>query len=602
MKNVLGLGKWLLHQAVEAIVPVVGGCAAALVDRGCGDAQLGRAVGEGLERAVEYFGKRIAERWLESYETQSPHEQREALEELAAMPADEARRHAESFLADLHFSFAEQDEEAALDYLTALPELLRGTLTFKSSLADAASLLRLLPGYEPPYAAPCDLPGTHYRLEAIVGSGGFGTVYRAVDPRMPYMPLAIKFCRGSAAVPVLKRERDNLERLIHAGKEDWSPRVVRLYGYDLEHPTPFLVYEWVPGGDLATSIGKRGTTPRPEAVLVWITGIVEGLAFTHRHGIVHRDLKPSNVLLGPDGVKLADFGIGGIAVAEREPSRSISMLRGAGTPLYMAPEQRRGEAPDPRHDLYSVGIIWYQLLLGDGSAELHPGWERELRQIRAPDAQIEIIRSCLGASRNRPADAGELLALLRHSEPIDAEAASPRMPTRPERETQPAFNRGAHTPPTIEPRSHILMLRELIRQYHDALGAVERAYPTPSDTKGQLVPIIMFGFGLPVGVTVALPIVFIALEGSFLSKCLFIPLVAIAGVALSAAFCSLLVRWHLRYHRRVRLKQPTIELNRCVDLLIRAFPTEIEAWGGRAALMNTEGANANRDRLEELVW
>src|SRR5262249_41381145 len=144
-----------------------------------------------------------------------------------------------------------------------------------------------------------------------------------------------------------------------------------------------------------------------DEVLELVVQVVEALAFAHAHGLVHRDLKPANILVevgepggagepgrvSAGGLKLADFGPGGGTSAPAVQGSPIgaatvdllsvadqaSLFRGAGTPLYMAPEQRRGAPPDPRHDLYSLGVMWYQLLVGDVSRELHPGWAKELR-------------------------------------------------------------------------------------------------------------------------------------------------------------------------------------------------------------------------------
>src|SRR5207248_6399488 len=129
------------------------------------------------------------------------------------------------------------------------------------------------------------------------------------------------------------------------------------------------------------------------------------LAFAHGQGLVHRDLKPANVLMDGATLKLADFGLGGVS-ASRPSSQTgtlttlaeqVSLFRGAGTPLYMSPEQRRGAPADPRHDLYSLGVIWYQLLVGDMRRELHPAWAKELTgRFGVPTEQVALIERCVG--------------------------------------------------------------------------------------------------------------------------------------------------------------------------------------------------------------
>src|SRR5262249_13142419 len=153
-----------------------------------------------------------------------------------------------------------------------------------------------------------------------------------------------------------------------------------------------LVYEFVHGGDLLHHVAKlhreRGRALTPDEVYGIVRQVADALAFAHAQGMVHRDLKPANILVDGDLLKLADFGLGGVMVARASVASQIgkttvslltaaeqaSLFRGAGTPLYMAPEQRRGSAPDPRHDLYSLGVMWFQLLVGDTTRELHAGW------------------------------------------------------------------------------------------------------------------------------------------------------------------------------------------------------------------------------------
>lgn len=785
MKATLDLGRWLLREAVGAIAPFIGGCAGVLIGRQLGHSGMGRAIGGGIERALDYFGKRIVDRWLQETAGQSDEERQQALEELAALPPAEARRETEALLDDLHLSLIDEDRELALDYLTAIPQILSRTLARgagtagglsarRASFADPDSLLRLLPRDVPPYAAPCPLPGTTYQLESLIGAGGFGTVYRAVDPKIPYMPLAIKFCRDPSAAPVLRRERDNLERMIRADAAGWSPRVVRFYGYDLDHATPFLVYEFVGGGDLASAVEKRADRPSLPEVLGWMRGIAEGLAFVHSHRIVHRDLKPANVLLAPDGTKLTDFGIGGTAALDPATNGTMSQFRGAGTPLYMAPEQRRGAAPDPRHDIYSAGVIWYQLLLGDCSAELHPGWEDELRESGAPEAHIELIRRCVGPAVKRPADGAELLELLsdpeaaaavesappklielmrqlradhnaaeraehptlatrgaallagvavafltlvilgaigglimealnlmrglgswlmplhavislaagvaagavvyrkmvqlachrqmekqrrslesqvevlgtlfpeavdawggraalmqqqtveRLSRQLDAEATlTPRERQRlsrwkpsaqaatvaPEQTDGPVLTVVPAPPPTVLPApprgqttlANLGLLRRLIDQYSRALDKVEQAQPTPKKTKAQIAVIAVYAFLFPAGVIIPLPVVMLSLLGDTMSRAIMIPLVALGGTAVASMASFFLARAFWAWQRRVRLKRPLLELRDRADVLYRAFPREIDAWGGHEALLDGESGITILGRLEGMV-
>src|SRR5262249_42060214 len=139
-------------------------------------------------------------------------------------------------------------------------------------------------------------------------------------------------------------------------------------------------------------------------------------------------------------LKLADFGLGGVTAARSAQVSKIgattigllsvadqaSLFRGAGTPLYMAPEQRRGQPPDPRHDLYSLGVMWYQLLVGDVSRELRPGWAKELAvRYGVPRAHINLIESCVGWFDERPRNAVELRQQMRglRDEPAAAPAA-----------------------------------------------------------------------------------------------------------------------------------------------------------------------------------
>jgi serine/threonine protein kinase len=655
----------LWNLAVEGVVPVVAGCAGALA-AGPAGGMAGVMIGAAVEKAIQFFGRQIVDRWVAWFRGQPPAAQLADLNELADMPAHEARRAAAEAVERLVPHASPEDKRVAVDYLGALPlsvhrSLVQDkpggprTLPATVSTADARSLLQLLPTDVPPYAAPAPLPDSPYHLEELVGAGGFGAVYRARAAKLQHLPLAVKFCLDPNLLPSLRQERSNLERLMKSGGSTWSPRVVRLYGYDLEHPTPYLVYEFVAGGDLARWLAARaarsGKGPSPAEVRAVINQVVEGLAYAHARGLVHRDLKPANVLLDAGGLKLADFGIGG-AVSRRAAQASrigtvasdalslaeqVSLYRGAGTPLYMSPEQRRGDAPDPRHDLYSLGVMWYQLLVGDVTRELHPGWDRELeKKYSVPREQIELIRSCVGLIEERPADAIALQKLLRAPTVIPAEPAPAPRPApppppaplevlpvaeplrvpepvvlpvaEPTRRGQPA----ARTQPgrDAETERHrriglLTQVRRLLDGYYDA-GRVGGLFGA---AVGGFFLGLFLGFvaGMAAGITVLNTLSppggpppppywsssnpgspeyrrqqqdyddYMAKRGSAKDTSLAVGVSTGVGVFLLILFLKVLLRWRKRHN-------VLAELESRIDQLLADYPEECKAWGGRAAL------------------
>jgi serine/threonine protein kinase len=496
----------LLQLAVDAVIPVLGGCAGAL-GGGPEGGVVGVVVGQVAEKAINFFGQRIVNKWLEWLRKQPPGMQVAALTQLAEVLPEVARSEVRAALEQKAPQVSPADRQVAIDYLSAIPRSVRRslltdrerggrTLPPRISMDDSLSLLQLLPADLPPYSAPTALPGTDYRLEELIGSGGFGAVYRASGPSLQHLPLAIKFCLDRSLLPVLQQERANLERLMKAGGEAWSPRLVRLYGYNLEHRTPFLVYEYVSGGDLVHWLAARqvrdGHGLTAAEVLELIIQVAEALAFAHQRGLVHRDLKPANVLMGDGTIKLADFGIGGLAARQAvqvsrigtvapsrlSPAEQASLFRGAGTPLYMSKEQREGNAPDPRHDLYSLGVMWYQLLVGDVTREMTHGWTEELTEEHSvPPAHIETIKQCVGLLRHRPESAAHLLKILRGltvrvtTPETDATQVKPSTP-----QESPALS-GDKAETTLKPKPAALAIPSLdLQARRDRLfGAVNKA-------------------------------------------------------------------------------------------------------------------------------
>lgn len=423
----------LLLLAAESVLPAVPGCAGRVQALG------GQPTSPALPRvpAVDHFGPFIAARWDEWLKGRDPQEQRRSLEVTAQLGPQAAGGIIDEWFSQRPASGTPEDLAVVREYLAAIPAMARELLQelgplpeTRSEATESWEVARLLPINAPPFPVGSDVPGTPYRLEELLGCGGFGAVYKAANRFEQHSePRALKFCLNPDLLPSLKRERDLLDRLMTVGKQSkWSDRVVKLFGHNLDAPVPFLVYEYISGGSLVRQLAavrrRTGKALQPGQVLGLVRRICEPVAFAHQLGLVHRDIKPSNVLVSGSTLKLADFGIGGVvaehaarstpfAPGQRSLSGQSSVFRGAGTPLYMSPEQRRGEKPDPRQDVYSIGVLWYQLLVNDCSRELHQGWADELAdEHKVPRRHIELIQACVGYLKKRPANAGELLKLL----------------------------------------------------------------------------------------------------------------------------------------------------------------------------------------------
>jgi WD40 repeat protein len=443
MDKPANLGLQLLILAGEAIAQAIDGCAQQLrLDAGAAVAAAAPDARTAVGReAIDHFGPLIVARWASWFAAQGKPEQERALRELGGLTTRDAQKAANQVVDQIHAAATADDKRVAAAYLAAVPTTTRsilipdaesGQLVPASLSLDERTLLRLLPINAPPFAVGAEVPGTPYLLEEMLGSGGFGVVYRATNRFEQHTPpRAIKFCLNMEMLASLRRERDLLNRLMAAGANaQWSDRIVKLYGHNLDVPIPFLVYEYVAGGSLIARLAavrrQTGKHIRPAQVLGLIRRICEAIAFPHSVGLVHRDIKPSNILVSGNTIKLADFGIGEVvaAYAARSShlaagpegltvSQTCNLFRGAGTPLYMSPEQRQGAPPEPHHDIYSMGVLWYQLLIGDFSRELHAGWADELaEEFDVPQKQIELIAQCVGYAKKRPASGKELLALL----------------------------------------------------------------------------------------------------------------------------------------------------------------------------------------------
>jgi hypothetical protein len=204
-----------------------------------------------------------------------------------------------------------------------------------------------------------------YRLDAVLGVGGMGAVFRATQLSVN-RPVAVKLIQG----PLLKhpevekrfrREAEAMARLRH-------PASVRLFDFGATNEGElYMVMELLEGRDLAAHLAQRGSLPAAEALAI-AKQILLALSEAHAQAIVHRDLKPANVFMaelhgGEIAVKVMDFGIAGIeqAAAHNRLTRTGTVL---GTPAYMSPEQAQGHAVDGRSDLYALGVLLFEMITG----------------------------------------------------------------------------------------------------------------------------------------------------------------------------------------------------------------------------------------------
>jgi eukaryotic-like serine/threonine-protein kinase len=201
------------------------------------------------------------------------------------------------------------------------------------------------------------LGGGRYRLQRVLGHGGMASVYLAQDSALE-RTVAIKVVSEAFAADVDARRR--LVREARLAARLSHPNIVRIYDIEAVDERPYLVLEHVDGPTLAEELGRRGRLPPAEVARIG-RQVSAGLAHAHTAGLVHRDVKSRNLLCAGDGtVKIADFGI-----ARAADSTEITLAGTVlGTASYLAPEQARGDPVTPAADVYSLGVVLYELLTG----------------------------------------------------------------------------------------------------------------------------------------------------------------------------------------------------------------------------------------------
>ena len=195
-----------------------------------------------------------------------------------------------------------------------------------------------------------------YQLQGRLGAGGMATVYLAEDTslhrKVAIKVLAERYAEDEQFVERFRREAQSAAGLNH-------PNIVAIYDRGVAEGTYYIAMEYLDGPTLKDVIDERGGLD-PNRAIGFATQILAALRFAHNHGVVHRDIKPHNVVVSPDGrLKVTDFGIARAGASQMTEVGSI-----VGTAQYLSPEQARGEVVGPPSDLYSVGIVLYEMLTG----------------------------------------------------------------------------------------------------------------------------------------------------------------------------------------------------------------------------------------------
>jgi predicted Ser/Thr protein kinase len=316
------------------------------------------------------------------------------------------------------------DDTATLDFATAtspLPPRSGSALSSRtSSSAEYTSEGRFLPGR---------LLAGRYRIIALLGKGGMGEVYRADDLTLG-QPVALKFLPDDAA-----RDQGLLERFkneVRIARRVSHPNVCRVYDVGEVEGHVFFTMEYVDGEDLASLLRRIGRLPEDKALDI-ARQLCAGLAAAHTKGVLHRDLKPANIMLDGRGqVVITDFGLAGVA----------DQIRGdevrSGTPAYMAPEQLDGKEVSTRSDIYSLGLVLYEVFTGKRAFSAESLRAHGDRTPSRPSSLVKdlnpiierVILRCLETEPSaRPANVLSVAAALPGGDPLAAALAAGETPS-----------------------------------------------------------------------------------------------------------------------------------------------------------------------------
>ncbi len=287
---------------------------------------------------------------------------------------------------------------------------------------------------------PVETPRTYsgrYELTHLIARGGMAQVYRAMDRQLE-RPVALK-----VLFPELSVDRTFVERFRREAQSAANlshPNIVPVFDWGEDDGSYFIVMEYVEGRPLSAVLRDPQRMP-PRQIATIGAGVAAALAFAHRHGVVHRDVKPGNVLITPEGdVKVTDFGIARAVNTEESLTQTGAVM---GTAAYFSPEQAEGKGVDSRSDIYSLGVVLYEMSVGRppftgdspvAVASKHvrdmPVLPREVNPAVPPALEAVVMKAMAKNPDDRYGSAEELRAdLLRFADGRPVEAGDPGVTT-----------------------------------------------------------------------------------------------------------------------------------------------------------------------------
>jgi serine/threonine-protein kinase len=285
---------------------------------------------------------------------------------------------------------------------------------------------------------PVETPRTYmgrYELTHLVARGGMAQVYRAIDLQLD-RPVALKVLFPELSVDKTFVER--FRREAQAAANLSHPNIVPVFDWGEDDGVYFIVMEYIDGRSLSAVLRDSQKLP-PNQIAQIGAGVAAALAFAHRHGVVHRDVKPGNILITPDGeVKVTDFGIARAVNTEESLTQTGAVM---GTAAYFSPEQAEGKTVDARSDIYSLGVVLYEMAAGRppftgdspvAVASKHvrdqPDLPRVANPACPPALEAVIMKAMAKDPASRYGSAEELRAdLLRFADGRPVEAGDPNL-------------------------------------------------------------------------------------------------------------------------------------------------------------------------------